>query len=337
MKYAFVYSSHAITKAGGVRVQAMMWKDGLERLGHEVSLVTNWDGCDWKSFDVLLVFGFSQGIRHFYADLAMENPNLVLAPIIDPRTPPFVYKFICKWWGSYRFLRLSSRFHDLWLIRKVPILWLIRSEQERYYVSHCLEVPQSKIAKIPLHYRIPPMVNVPEKEKFCLHVSRLASPNKNVARLIEAAKKYGFNLKLTGHLKGDAERQWLKDLIGDAKNIEYLGLVSDSELCNLYAKAKVFALPSLQEGVGMVALEAAAYGCEIVLTNIGAPKEYYDGMAVLVNPKSVDEIGKGVMKALNEGYAQPKLKKYVEEHFSERACMELLNQSIENIIKKDEL
>lgn len=27
----------------------------------------------------------------------------------------------------------------------------------------------------------------------------------------------------------------------------------------------------------MVALEAAAYGCEIVLTNYGAPKEYYGG------------------------------------------------------------
>ena len=40
----------------------------------------------------------------------------------------------------------------------------------------------------------------------------------------------------------------------------------------------------------MVALEAAAQGAEIVLTNDGAPKDYYKGRAYLVNPKSVDEI-----------------------------------------------
>lgn len=61
---------------------------------------------------------------------------------------------------------------------------------------------------------------------------------------------------------------------------------------------------SLQEGVGMVALEAAAYGCEIVLTNYGAPKEYYGGRAILVNPMNVDEIGEAIMTAMNRGYAQ---------------------------------
>lgn len=334
MKYVFVYSSHAVAKEGGVRIQALMWKDGLERLGHSVHLATNWEGCDWKSYDVLIVFGFSQSIRHFYAALAKNNPNLVIAPIIDPTTPDFVYKFFCKWWGSHKYLRLSSRFHDLWLVRKLPILWLIRSEEERHYVNYCLEVPEDKIVKVPLHYRIPSIDNMPEKENFCFHASRLSAASKNVPRLIEAAKKYGFTLKLAGYLNGESEQKWLKSLIGDATNIEYLGAVSEEELQDHYKRAKVFALPSLQEGVGMVALEAAAYGCEIVLTNLGAPKEYYDGQAILVNPKSVDEIGQGVMKALKEGYAQPKLKTYIEEHYSERACMTLLNKAVENVIKK---
>jgi glycosyltransferase involved in cell wall biosynthesis len=160
----------------------------------------------------------------------------------------------------------------------------------------------------------------------------LKSENKKTPRLVEAAKKYGFNLKLAGHLMGESERLWLNNLIDGAKNIEYVGEVSENALIDLYRRAKVFALPSLQEGVGMVALEAAAYGCEIVLTNFGAPKEYYDSKAILVNPKSVDEIGKAIMKAMNQSFAQPSLKKYIEDNYSEQALMIKLNGSIEKAL-----
>lgn len=75
-------------------------------------------------------------------------------------------------------------------------------------------------------------------------------------------------------------------------------------------------MPSIIEGVGFVALEAAAYGAEIVLTNIGAPKEYYDGRAFLVSPYRVDEIGIAICEALEKGKAQPELQKYIIDNYS---------------------
>jgi glycosyltransferase involved in cell wall biosynthesis len=48
----------------------------------------------------------------------------------------------------------------------------------------------------------------------------------------------------------------------------------------------------------MVALEAAAQGAEIVLTNDGAPKDTIRVVQYLVNPRSVDEIGQACMQAL---------------------------------------
>lgn len=107
-----------------------------------------------------------------------------------------------------------------------------------------------------------------------------------------------------------------------------MGEVDEEELVSLYKRAKVFALPSLREGVGMAALEAAAYGCEIVLTCVGAPKEYYEGRALLVNPQSVNEIGTAIIKAINEGHSQPELKSYIEKRYSENACLKLLNDSL---------
>ena len=334
MYYAFINPTHAIAPKGGVKTQAEMWKAGLEKLGHRVFLVNPWEPEPWTSYDAIIIFGYAPGCRNLIRNLAKENSNVIMAPIIDPKVPDYVFKFFCKYWGAQRHFGLSSRFHDLWLARKHPKLWLARSEEERHFINYCLEIPQEQIVKVPLHYRIPSIVEMPVKEDFCFHASRLASGNKNVPRLIEAAKKYGFQLKLAGHLMGQTEKDWLNGLIGSAKNIEYVGEVSEAELQNLYKCAKVFALPSLQEGVGMVALEAAAYGCEIVLTNFGAPKEYYDGRAILVNPRSVDEIGQGIMRALKEGYAQPELKTYIEQHYSETACCRLLEQTIAKLIQQ---
>ena len=329
MKYALIPPYFFISPTGGVQFQAKMWKTGLEKLGHQVDLLGgSWDGAPLGEYDVVILFGSTQlGFNRFMEGIWRANRNFVIAPILDPRSPAFVYKLLSKYFGLPNHCGLTSRYHDMWLGRKYPKLWLIRSEQERHYVNYCLEIPQENIAKVPLHYRIPSCEGFPDKENFCLHVSGLRTKNKNVPRLIEAAKKYGFQLKLAGHLYKDG-LDWLKDQIGDAKNIEYLGMLSEEELCNAYRRAKVFALPSTQEGVGMVALEAAAYGCEIVLTNYGAPKEYFNGKAILVNPRSVDEIGKGVVKALRVGYGQPSLKAYIEKNFSEEACCKLLHETI---------
>jgi glycosyltransferase involved in cell wall biosynthesis len=337
MKYCFVVPSQCVSPKGGVKVQAEMWKAGLQKQGHSVMMAGSWDTPDWSSFDAIIIFGYAPGVASLAESLFKENPRLVMAPIIDPPWVRFVYKFFVKYWGAKKFLGLSSRFHDLWLARKFPCLWLVRSEEERRMVNYALEIPQEKIVKIPLHYRIPPLDEFPQKEDFCIHVSRLKSANKNVPRMIEAAKKYGFDLKLVGHLMGESEKNWLYGLIGDAKNIEYVGEISEADLLEYYKRAKVIALPSMCEGVGMVALEGAAYGCEVVLTNIGAPKEYYEGRAILVNPRSVDEIGQGISKAIREGFSQPELKIYIENHYSEAALMRELNEKIATAIGKQSI
>ena len=165
-----------------------------------------------------------------------------------------------------------------------------------------------------------------------MHFSRLSADNKNVARLVEAAKKYGFQLKLGGIINGKGEETWLHKQIDDADNIEYIGMVSDDKLKEWYKRAKVFALPSLVEGVGMVALEAAGYGSEIVLTKVGAPKEYYDGRACLVDPYSVDDIGKSVQRCMNgEFKAQPELMGYIEKNYSLQACTQKIVDALKTM------
>ena len=104
-----------------------------------------------------------------------------------------------------------------------------------------------------------------------------------------------------------------------------MGFVSDEELNSLYNRAKVFALPSINEGVGLAALEAAICGCNIVITKLGGPKEYYEkGSAELVNPYDVDDIGQAVLRALKNNYSQPQLRNTLTNKYNVSTCVDKL-------------
>ena len=111
------------------------------------------------------------------------------------------------------------------------------------------------------------------------------------------------------------------------------GFVSEEELLTLYNKAKVFALPSINEGVGLVALEAAVHGCNIVITNNGGPKEYYvNGLANLVDPYNVDDIGLNIMQSLENNNQQPALRNHILNNYSIDSCVDKLIESYYKVL-----
>lgn len=331
MNIGLILPHVAFTYYAGIPVQGRFWKEGLETLGHHVCLLNNWDKFDLESLDYLIILG--QGI--FITDIVnsyKRYPKLkiVSAPIIDWHKSLFEFKMRCKYFGWHKGGFIKP-LHELYEVRDKIDFFLARSEFERNVIVKGLDVNPSKVKVVPisLRFKDAPVVDYSQKEDFCLHVSRLRDLGKNVPRLVEAAKKYGFNLKLAGTLHGK-DKKWLNSLIAGADNIEYLGRLSDEELIEVYKRTKVFALPSIVEGVGMVALEAAIYGAEVVLTNIGGPKEYYNGRAVLVNPYDVDSIGKGIMEAFENKKAQPELREYVLENYTLQACSKKLEAVLQD-------
>jgi glycosyltransferase involved in cell wall biosynthesis len=213
--------------------------------------------------------------------------------------------------------------------------FFVRSQHEARYVEKVLNVKPDLIFVLPLSCRLAgagDTVNFDEKEDFCLHVSILSSVNKNVKRLIGAAIKYKFKLVLAGSYGTNDYGQFIQSVVTAHDNIKYVGFLSDQELIDMYDRARVFALPSLFEGVGLVALEAAARGADIVLTNRGAPKEYYDGMAFLVDPESVDEIGMNVIDILAGKTMQPKLSLYINRKYNFSSQVQALESSYAKLL-----
>lgn len=317
----------------GSKMQAEIWIEELERKGHHVTRINPWGHYDWKSFDIVHVFGFglwNYDMIHWGSGL---NPNFVFSPIIDTNTPMWKYRLATHF--GYDRLRLFSQNYALRKLKNDIKLFLARTEYEANYLREGYGISNDKIAIVPLSYRETNYNPDIQKEPFCLFAGTMTQPRKNVPRLIEAAKKYGFQLKLVGNTGNDNSKKNLISIIGNANNIEVLGFVSDEELSFLYNRAKVFALPSLNEGVGLVALEAAMHGCNIVITNLGGPKEYYkEGTAELINPYNVDSIGQAIMRALEDNSSQPRLRDYIMSNYNVSTCTNILIESYQRIIDK---
>lgn len=338
MKIGFVLYPNAVIsgKSNGIRSQASQWKKGLEELGHEIEEINLWTNYSWKKFDLIHIFGSGMWLYKFVELLHQNNKRIVLSPIIDSTQSYFRYK-ISTYFGCSKF-RLWSPTYTLKKSLKYIDKVFVRSEYESDYLTISMNVQDHKIVKIPLFYNFEVDYNGNLREDFCLHISSIHQERKNVIRLIKAAKKYGFKLVLAGSKGTEGQYESINNEIGNSSNIEVLGFISDSQKVELCSKAKVFALPSISEGVGIVALDAAASGCEIVITKIGGPKEYYNNMAGIVDPYNVDDIGIAILNLIEEKISfQPILKDHISQNYSKNIIIKKIEKVYFEVTAKKQL
>lgn len=328
MKIAYILGTNEVLtgQGNGIKSQALTWANSLQELNQEVALINPWENYKWSEFDVIHLFGSSNTWFLGFAErLQKMNPNIVWSPICDDITNAQIQRL--KTYIGCNKLHLFSlpfiRKQAYPLFKKI----FVRSDYEKEYLVKAYNANIQNIIKIPLSTSYDTKCEFYPKENFCLHISSIYQARKNVLRLIQAANKYGFKLILAGNTGSEKEFAPLKKEIGNNPNIQVLGFISEEEKINLYKRAKVFALPSIMEGVGIVAVDAAMYGCEIIITNIGGPKEYYKNQAFIVNPYNVDDIGQSILKAINNPTPfQPKLSEYIYKEYNRMHIAQLLLQ-----------
>lgn len=84
------------------------------------------------------------------------------------------------------------------------------------------------------------------------------------------------------------------------------GVVPDADLPTLYRLADAFVFPSVQEGWGLVVLEAIASGVPVLTSNQPPFTEFLsEQTAMLVEPGEVDAIASAMLTLLNPDISQP--------------------------------
>jgi glycosyltransferase involved in cell wall biosynthesis len=135
---------------------------------------------------------------------------------------------------------------------------------------------------------------------FFLTVGALET-RKNQRTAIEAFARYGFAKRGVSYILCGAKGAGAEEIEATAartSGVKVLGYVSDAQLRWLYQEASAFVLPSLLEGFGMPALEAAIRGLVPIISRDSALAEAVNGAAVQVNPYSVPQIGEAMESVL---------------------------------------
>ena len=147
------------------------------------------------------------------------------------------------------------------------------------------------------------------RENVVLNVGAVQK-RKNIARLVEAFERAprGWKLVLAGS-SGYGAPEILARIAGSPRceDIQVLGYVGAGELAQWYARARIFAFPSLDEGFGMPVLEAMAAGVPVIAARRAALPEVCGDAALLVDPEDVAAIAAGLEHLMEDQMAAERL------------------------------
>ena len=147
-----------------------------------------------------------------------------------------------------------------------------------------LEAPDAIFRRLPAARdpaELLPACSLPRDARYLLYVGGI-SPHKNLHVLIRAYRELiadggfeGLRLLLVGDYAGDVFYSAYEGLRAEIARhglddrVCFAGFVPDDVLVDLYNRAELLILPSLEEGFGLPAFEAAACGTPVVASAVG--------------------------------------------------------------------
>jgi glycosyltransferase involved in cell wall biosynthesis len=151
------------------------------------------------------------------------------------------------------------------------------------------------------------------KRNYLLYVGVWMN-HKNLPRLLEAyaniaIKHKNIDLVLTGNaMPGFVDAKKLAQRLRiDPGRIKFVGHIKDQLLPALYAGAAMLVFPSLYEGFGLPAIEAAACGTPVITANVTSLPEVMGKGAAFVNPENKADIERAIELVLTDNIYRQKL------------------------------
>jgi glycosyltransferase involved in cell wall biosynthesis len=149
-------------------------------------------------------------------------------------------------------------------------------------------------------------VGLENGEPFLLYAGGI-SPHKDVETLVRAfaALRLG-RLVLVGDLEAETYLSAAASVRaaiathGVGNDVLLPGYVDDETLAGLYSGAAAVVIPSLAEGFGLPAVEAAACGAPLVLSDLPAHRETMDGAAMYFPPGDADALTERIRAVLSD-------------------------------------
>lgn len=188
------------------------------------------------------------------------------------------------------------------------------SEMESNKLSQIFDIPKDRFYKVyngldPLFFDRPSPELFRQEfgidQPFILNVGNI-EPRKNQLLLAQAMHQFPqHKLVLIGHVRDSNYLQQTMEA-GLPDQVLYLGpLPHESDtLRSAYQACDAFCLPSTLETPGLAALEAAAQGRPLALTEIGSTYEYFGESVAYLQPHDSKSIAQAIGQALSQTFEQ---------------------------------
>lgn len=287
MKVLFNTYPVAFDCPGGGEIQLLNTQEALEEAGVTIIRFDQWHP-QFNEVDVVHHFSVQGGSMNFCGHVHRLGKPLVISPIL--------------WLGRDKDNYPLSEIEAL-LQTSDMVFPNSKAEKEKfidYFGIHPAKfhVTHNAVENRFIHSHAPAgfMSQFGFSSPFILNVANIET-RKNQLNLIRAVKGEQLNLVLVGNIR---DQDYFEQCMREGKGfVRYLGYIdhADPILIAAYKECELFILPSLLETPGLAALEAAACGAKVVVTEIGCTKEYFADLATYVDPYSTDSILKSIRTA----------------------------------------
>lgn len=338
MKVALITRSTLHSAPGGDTVQVMQTAQYLRALGIEADVLLANQPIDYAPYDLLHFFNITRPADILRHQRRSHKPSVVSPIFVDysefdqyHRTGLSGLLFKILPGNTIEYLKTLARF----LLGKDKLnspeyLWTGQRRSVNKVLSRAkliLPNSSSEYNRLKVKYKVnaahavvPNGINLElfkdngsaKDENLVLCVARIEGL-KNQLNLIRALNNTRFRLVLIGAHAPNHRAYYEQCRNEAAANVEFIDHIPQQELLAYYQRAKVHVLPSWFETTGLSSLEAAAMGCNLVVTDKGDTRDYFGDNVQYCNPLSTQSIYHSIEEASRQPYSE-RLRQYIIEH-----------------------
>jgi len=292
---------------GGLQIQIEQTKAALEKIGTAVEYLRFWDS--EQQGDVLHVFGrFSKA----YIELAHRKGRAVVMSDLLSETGSRSQRALLAQKGliyAARMLLPGSFLSRMgWDAFKAADAVIALTAWEARLMVDLFDADRSKIHVLPngvedcFFFESPPEV----REDWLLCTGTI-TPRKRIVELAKAAVAGKVKVRIVGKPYSERDpyyQEFLRIWGTNREFIDFSGPIRDrTELARAYSRARGFVLFSLFESLSLSALEAAAAGCRLLLTDLPWARTTFGEHAVYCSPRATVAEGGRILKNFSEDIA----------------------------------
>lgn len=172
-------------------------------------------------------------------------------------------------------------------------------------------------------------------DRFIVYVGNV-NWNKNLIRMAEAAINLNVCMVCIGkgfedvhpqnHIELNSYREFLQKY-GNHPMIKRIGYVDEVDLVGIINLSDICLFASLYEGFGLPILQAQACEVPVITSNVSSMPEVAGEGAILVDPRSVDQISKALDRVLNDYTLKSELIKKGNENLKRFSWLKTAKQT----------